>query len=257
MLEFGEDGAAGAASGEPPGYEDYSDGDPASPERFGPAEREETVIRAPQVTLGTRTGTPSRHGRTSWGHGMGSGGPVGAVRSSAPSSRPRSLTPVPPRCVPQEPSLKGDKGEPAVVEPVSRGGHGPPGDTWSPAVGHLGVVACRTGRGDAPCSLLSLLGSAIRGAAGTPGPCGKEQGGCCCGGGACRSPSINAPPCPPQGETGPLGPPGLPGLPGDPGEQVRSRWGGGSCPAMGPAVGPQAFRLRAGACGVMELQALT
>lgn len=82
LLESGEDGAAGAASGEPPGYEDYYDGDPASPERFGPTKREETVIRAPQVTLGTRTGTPSRHGRTSWGHGMGSGGPAGGSELS-------------------------------------------------------------------------------------------------------------------------------------------------------------------------------
>lgn len=54
MLELEEDGATGA---EPPGYEDYADGDPASRERFGPAEREELVIQAPQVMLGG-TGTP-------------------------------------------------------------------------------------------------------------------------------------------------------------------------------------------------------
>lgn len=58
MLELEDDGVAGAGSTELPGYEDYYDGDPASRERFGPAEREETVIQAPQVMLGTRTGTP-------------------------------------------------------------------------------------------------------------------------------------------------------------------------------------------------------
>lgn len=164
VLEFGEDGAAGAASGEPPGYEDYSDGDPASPERFGPAEREETVIRAPQVTLGTRTGTPSRHGWTSWGHGMGSGGPVGAVRSSAPSSRPRSLTPVPPRCVPQEPSLKGDKGEPAVVEPVSKGGARSPRGHLEPSCGSPGGGGLQDGaRGRAVLTPFSFRVGDLRG----------------------------------------------------------------------------------------------
>lgn len=75
MLELEEDGVAGADSRELPGYEDYYDGDTASREQFGPAEREEMVIQAPQVTLGMRTGDPpppataSRAGATVWGPG--------------------------------------------------------------------------------------------------------------------------------------------------------------------------------------------
>lgn len=80
MLELEEDGATGA---EPPGYEDYADRDPASRERFGPAEREELVIQAPQVMLGrTATPPPATTGRA----GTTIQGPRGCLGGSEPFS---------------------------------------------------------------------------------------------------------------------------------------------------------------------------
>lgn len=123
MLELEEDGVAGAGSTELLGYEDYYDGDPASRERFGPAEREETVIQAPQVMLGMRIEPP----RPSWGHDTGSRGHVGSLEPFTPAQALGRFG------VLQEPSLKGEKGEPAIVEPVS-GAQPPLGVVWPPAL---------------------------------------------------------------------------------------------------------------------------
>ena len=99
LEELEEDGAAGAGSAELPSFEDYGDGDPASRERFGPAEREETVTRARQVTLRVGTGTPPAppsYNQPSWSHHNGVQGPrgcFGALRPQ-PGSRPLLLTAV-------------------------------------------------------------------------------------------------------------------------------------------------------------------
>lgn len=132
MLELEDDGVAGAGSTELPGYEDYYDGDPASRERFGPAEREEMVIQASQVMLGTRTGTPPSYRWLSWGHSTGSSSHVGGLEPFTPAQLSADS---PHPDVLQEPNLKGEKGEPAIVEPVS--GAQPP---W----GHVTPALCGT-----------------------------------------------------------------------------------------------------------------